>query len=139
QMTDDPPPASLATHHASLAAELAQARSFLGALVDLRWAGSPYEKADPHRRFACTLAAFRTLILAESLRQPVLLQIEDAHWLDDDSREVIRVLTRDVAAYPFAVLLASRYSDDGRPIRISVAEDVDLHVVDLRSEERRVG
>ena len=117
----------------SLVSELEQARSFLGALVDLRWPGSLYEKAEPHRRFERTLAAFRTLILAESLRQPVLLQIEDAHWLDDDSREVIRVLTRDAAAYPFAVLLASRYSDDGRPIRISVGEDVDLRAVDLHA------
>ncbi len=130
---DDTLPSSLVTRHSSLALDLEQTRSFLGALVDLRWAGSPYEKAEPHRRFERTLAAFRTLILAESLRQPVLLQIEDAHWLDDDSREVVRVLTRDAAAYPFAVLLASRYSDDGRPIRISVAEDVDLHAVDLHA------
>src|SRR5207244_12686593 len=127
------PPVLLVARHSLLVAELEQTRSFLVALVDLRWAGSPYEKADPHQRFERTLAAFRTLILAESLRQPVLLQIEDAHWLDDDSREVIRVLTRDVVAYPFAVLLASRYSDDGRPIRISVAEEVDLHAVDVQA------
>ena len=124
---------SLVTRHSSLIAELDQTRSFLGALIDLRWAGSSYEKAEPHQRFERTLAAFRTLILAESLRQPVLLQIEDAHWLDDDSREVIRVLARDAGAYPFAVLLASRYSDDGRPIRISVGEDVDTHTVDLHA------
>jgi predicted ATPase len=129
----DPPPAPLVTRHSSLVIELEQTRSFLGALVDLRWAGSPYEKAEPHRRFERTFAAFRTLILAESLRQPVLLQIEDAHWLDGDSRELLRVLTRDASAYPFAVLLASRYSDDGRPIRISVGEDVDTQAVELHA------
>ena len=119
--------------HAALAAELEQARSFLGALVDLRWAGSPYEKAAPRQRFERTLVAFRTLIWAESLRQPLVIQIEDAHWLDDNSREVLRVLTRDAGAYPFAVLLASRYSDDGLPIRIAVSEDVDIHTVDLHA------
>jgi predicted ATPase/class 3 adenylate cyclase len=122
---------SLATQHSALAAELEQARSFLGALVDLRWAGSPYEKAEPRQRFERTLAAFRTLVLAESLRQPVVIQIEDAHWLDDDSREVIRVLARAAGAYPFAVLLASRYSDDGHPILISVGEEIDTHSIDL--------
>ncbi len=63
----------------------------------------------------------------------MLLQIEDAHSLDDDSREVLRVLTRDAGAYPFAVLLASRYSDDGRPIRISMGTDVGLHAIDLHA------
>nr|MDQ2995911.1 AAA family ATPase [Chloroflexota bacterium] len=130
---DDTILSPLAARHSLLAAELDRIRSFLGALVDLRWAGSPYERAEPHQRFERTLVAFRTLILAESLRQPVLIQIEDAHWLDDDSRELLRVLMRDTAAYPFAVLLASRYSDDGLPIRISVGEDVNMQAVDLHA------
>jgi class 3 adenylate cyclase/tetratricopeptide (TPR) repeat protein len=121
------------TQRASLVVELGQMRSFLGALVDLRWAGSPYERAEPQQRFEHTLAAFRTLILAESLRQPVLLQIEDAHWLDDESRELLRVLMRDSAEYPFVVLLASRYSDDGLPIRIPVGEDIKIQTVDLHA------
>src|SRR5262249_50499921 len=113
--------------------ELERARSFLGALVELRWASSPYEKADPHRRFERTLAAFRTLVLAESLRRPVILQIEDAHWLDDDSRQLLRMLTRDAAAYPLAVLLASRYHDDGSPIIMPVDDDVGQQAVELRA------
>jgi predicted ATPase len=130
---DDTSFSSLVNRHSVLAVELEQARSFLGALVDLRWAGSSYEKAEPRQRFERSLAAFRTLILAESLRQPVVIQIEDAHWLDDDSRELIRVLARAAGTYPFAVLLASRYSDDGQPIRISVGEDVDTRMIDLHA------
>ncbi|HEU5099139.1 MAG TPA: AAA family ATPase, partial [Roseiflexaceae bacterium] len=121
------------THHSLLAADLERARSFLGALVDLRWAGSPYEKVEPYLRFERTLAAFRTLVLAESLRQPVILQIEDAHWLDEDSREAIRVLAQAAASFALAVLLASRYHDDGSPNIIPVGDDPGQRIVELRA------
>jgi len=133
QAETDTHSSSLVTDHSSLVADLERARSFLGALVDLRWAGSLYEKVEPFLRFERTLAAFRTLLLAESLWQPVILQIEDAHWLDDDSREVIRVLTHEAASYPFVVLLASRYHDDGSPNITPVDDDVGRQVVDLRA------
>ncbi|HET90441.1 MAG TPA: adenylate/guanylate cyclase domain-containing protein, partial [Chloroflexi bacterium] len=111
--------------------ELARTRSMLGALVDLRWEGSLYERLEPKLRFENTLAAFRTLIQAESLRQPVILHVEDAHWLDEDSCELLSVLTRGAGVYPFAVLLSGRYRDDGSRFAVAVEPDVPTHAIDL--------
>ena len=48
------------------------------------------------------------MLLAESRRRPVVLLVEDAEWLDDQSREFIERMTRSVAAYPLAIIFTSR-------------------------------
>jgi predicted ATPase len=88
--------------------ELKRVRSFLGSLVGLRWEGSLYEQLDPELRFENTLGALKTLFKAESTNGPVVIQLEDAHWLDQDSTEFLGHLTRNVAGFPFALLVTSR-------------------------------
>lgn len=103
----------------TLQAALAQARSFLGALVDLYWPDSPYEQLEPRLRLENILDALKTLIKVESLRRPVILHIEDAHWLDSDSQRALLHLQRETAAFPFALLLT------GRPVeRLAEVESV---------------
>jgi class 3 adenylate cyclase/tetratricopeptide (TPR) repeat protein len=123
--------AALVRDDPDLALELDAGRSFLGALVDLHWPRSPYERAEPHERRTGILASFGALLRAESLRQPVVLHVDDAHWLDDDSRALLGTLTGNGQAYPFAVLLASRYADDGAYPDFPVAPDTPTARVDL--------
>ena len=95
-----------------LADELEWVRTALGALLDLNWADSLYEKLDAEGRYNIILTAMITLIKAESLRQPVLLFIEDAQFLDDDSKAFLprlkRALTVGNVEYPVAILISSR-------------------------------
>ncbi len=97
---------------AELAAELSRSRSFLAALVDLHWAGSLYARLDPQLRLENMLDALKTLIKAESLVQPVILLLEDAHWLDDESRQFIIQLTRNVDGFPLALVITQRPGDE---------------------------
>lgn len=114
-----------------LAAELDRTRSFLGALVGLHWEGSLYEQLDAQLRFENTLSALATLIKAESLRQPVLLELEDAHWLDDVSRALLTNLSSALVGFPVVIVCAARPNDDGRPARLDIADDTPVCVVDL--------
>jgi class 3 adenylate cyclase len=91
-----------------LVAELDRTRSFLGALVDLRWADSLYERLEPQLRLANTLDALKALVKAESLRRPLILHVEDVHWLDPESQIFLQQLARNVDEYPFAMLLSAR-------------------------------
>ncbi|MBN2003198.1 MAG: tetratricopeptide repeat protein [Anaerolineae bacterium] len=116
-----------------LSHELERTRSILGALVDLYWPDSLYQQLEPELRFRNTLAAFKTLVQAESLRQPVVLHIEDAHWLDPDSQEMIKTLTRNVKDYPFALLVSGRYRDDGDAFRVQIDETVPQHALSLNT------
>lgn len=88
--------------------QLDRTRSMLGAQVDLFWPGSLYELLEPKLRFENTLQAIKALILAESLQQPVLLHLEDAHWLDADSLALLKVLVSNISGYPLAILFSMR-------------------------------
>ncbi len=96
------------TQHEALQAELWRTRSFLGALINLHWPDSLYEQVEPRFRFSNTLAALKTLIQAESLRQPLILHLEDAHWLDVDSQTFLANLTNNVEDYPFLLMVTAR-------------------------------
>lgn len=109
-----------ATADAGLRAELRRVRSFLGALVDLHWPDSLYEQVEPQLRFANTLTAVKILVKAESQRQPLILTIEDAHWLEPDSQALLAALTRNVAEFPFLIIATMRPEDE---MALPAAED----------------
>lgn len=97
----------------SLSRELDRTRSSLGALVDLHWPDSLYEQLDAQARRENTLSGLATLLLAESTRQPVVILLEDVHWLDDESRAFLKHLEHALdgessKAHPIAVLATSR-------------------------------
>ena len=106
------------TSEPALVQELDRTRSFLGALVDLHWPDSLYAQLDPKGRFENTLIGLTTLLQAESLRKPLLLILEDAHWLDEDSRQYLQRLALTVnavenAPYPIAIILTARPEQSG--------------------------
>jgi len=95
-----------------LAGELDRLRTVLGSLLDLYWPDSLYEQLDAEGRYNNTLNALIALIKAESMLQPIVLVVEDAHFLDDDSKEFLprlkRTLTAGASNYPVAILVSSR-------------------------------
>jgi class 3 adenylate cyclase/Tfp pilus assembly protein PilF len=99
--------------HSSLAEELDRTRSFLAALLDLRWPDSLYEQLDPQGRYENTLIALTSLLRGESLIQPLILFLEDVQWMDEDSLQffpqLLRALTSDESiSFPVAILANAR-------------------------------
>jgi class 3 adenylate cyclase len=121
-----------ATEDAELAGELDRTRSFLGALLGLRWPDSLYEELDPEGRHENTLIGLICLLQAESVRRPVILQLEDAQWLDVDSKGLLARLVRTLTAdrnreYPIALIVTARPSERG-PL---LGEDLAYQEIDL--------
>ncbi|MCA9927876.1 MAG: tetratricopeptide repeat protein [Anaerolineales bacterium] len=87
---------------------LARSRSFLGALINLFWPDSLYEQLDPKLRFANMQAALKTLLISLATTQPVILHLEDAHWLDKDSLNFLQQLMRNIEEIPFALIMTTR-------------------------------
>ena len=90
------------------ATELDRTRSALGALLDLHWANSFYEQLEPQLRYENTLIALKNFLLIRASLSPLLLLIEDAQWMDDDSLYFLQRLSRNVDTYPIVVLISSR-------------------------------
>jgi predicted ATPase/class 3 adenylate cyclase/Tfp pilus assembly protein PilF len=98
-----------------LAGELDRTRSFLGALVDLHWPDSLYEQLEPQGRYENTLRGLTALLCAESLQQPVVVHLEDAQWLDEDSKAFLAHLALALRGderktYPMALIVTARPS-----------------------------
>lgn len=102
-----------AIEDSQLVDELDRTRSFLGALLGLYWSDSLYEETEAQIRYENTLAGLAALLLAEANRQPVILLLEDAHWLDADSQMFISYLVSKLESegaipYPIAILATAR-------------------------------
>ena len=78
--------------------ELGRLRAVLGALVDLFWTDSLYEQLDAEARYNSTILALISLVKAESLRQPVILFVEDVQFIDEDSLNFLPRLKRSLIA-----------------------------------------
>lgn len=96
-----------------LVMELDRTASVLAALLGLFQAGSLYEQLDAKARYDNTLIALSALLQAESLRAPLILFLEDAQWMDEDTRTFLTYFVRALLAdpekqYPVAVIASKR-------------------------------
>ncbi len=87
----------------------AQRRALGGALA--------LEAAPPRDRFSVPVAVLGLLgLLAEE--QPLLVVVDDAHWLDDASRDAILFIARRLDTEGIGLLVAAR---DSEPVRLDAA------------------
>lgn len=103
-----------------LRADLWRTYSFLGALLNLYWEDSLYEQLDAKGRYENTFIALSVLMRCESLQKPLVLVIEDVHWLDEESLAFIPYLVRNLVVdeskhYPIAILATSRVEEERFP------------------------
>ncbi len=81
---------------------------FIRALLSLDPGDPEVVNMMPIQRRGYIEEALRALFIQASQRQPVVLVIEDLHWIDSHSEEVIRLLLESIAATPLFVLLTHR-------------------------------
>ena len=112
-------------------ADLLLYQSYLAGLVGLVISGSPYEVADEKLRIDNGIAALKAWARAESVRQPLVIHLEDAKWLDAISLRAVQQLTYNMDDVPLALLLTSRYNDDGTPFAIPNIYSVPVYALDL--------
>ncbi|PHN07437.1 adenylate/guanylate cyclase domain-containing protein [Flavilitoribacter nigricans] len=93
--------------------ELERTRTVLAALTGVHYTNSLWDLLDAKGRYQNTIAAVTNLFLAESLLQPLVVEIEDGHWLDDSSLELLQELMRKSINRPILIMITSRYRDEG--------------------------
>jgi class 3 adenylate cyclase/tetratricopeptide (TPR) repeat protein len=70
--------------------------------------GSAVSDQDPMLRKPRVFEAFRDVLLAAAAQQPVVLVIEDLHWIDPPSAELLSFVAESVPARKLLVLLTHR-------------------------------
>ncbi len=106
-----------ATPDPELAAELTRTSSVLAALINISVPNSLYESLDAKGRYDNTLIALSVLLRAESLQKPLVLFLEDTHWLDEDTGAFLSYFVRTLLAepekqYPIAIITTQRPEGD---------------------------
>ncbi len=103
-------------HHrneASLQQELQRTRSILAALIGLFFPDTLWEQLDARGRYENSIQAIVNLFCCEATLCPLIIQIEDAHEVDEHTFALLSELLRQAAHFPLLVLMTSRYADDG--------------------------
>jgi tetratricopeptide (TPR) repeat protein/class 3 adenylate cyclase len=112
--------------------ELERTESILAAQLGIAPLRSLWTQLDAQGRYQNTIAAIVNLLVAECMVQPTVLELEDIHWIDDDSLAVIRELVRRTTNLPLLIIATSRAEDDGtysRLISEKEREENDLSVL----------
>ena len=129
--------ASVPSSRTELRAELDRVHSFLAALVGIRIPGSLYEQLEPRLRFSNTLSALHTWLEAQCTLSPLILQVEDAHWMDNASNQALRQILHKSHDLPIAVLMTCRYMDDGAPFRLNLQGSVPQNEININHLSRQ--
>ncbi|TYB30588.1 MAG: AAA family ATPase, partial [Candidatus Mcinerneyibacterium aminivorans] len=96
-----------------LANEIKRTSSFLAALLNIHKKDSLYSNSRPESRYRNILFALENLIKIESLKKPVILQIEDAQWMDQDSQKAVKHILKNTKEYSVGIICESRFNQDG--------------------------
>lgn len=93
----------------ALQRELLEKRQpFIAALLGLNYRPELIATMEPTRRFENTVTGIKALIVRLCQDNGVILHLEDAHWLDGDSSEMLKQLFRNVQHLPLALVITSR-------------------------------
>jgi class 3 adenylate cyclase/predicted ATPase len=81
---------------------------YLLALLGLEEPLSPLRQMDPRIRRQRTLAALKQVFVRESLNQPLILILEDLHWIDAETQEFLDTLSEGIASSHILLLVNYR-------------------------------
>ena len=81
---------------------------YLCALLSGKTDGSPLQERAPEARRSQTFAALLSLFAAISRRAPLVLIVEDLHWIDQPSQAFLTLLVESLGAIPLLLLVTYR-------------------------------
>jgi tetratricopeptide (TPR) repeat protein/class 3 adenylate cyclase len=85
------------------------------------------DQLDSKSHYEYILFTIKVFFKALSLIQPTIFVLEDLHWLDDDSINIMRVITRGMDDCPLLFLISSRLLDDGSLPSLGLDPEVKQH------------
>jgi predicted ATPase len=93
--------------------ELKRTQSVIAALMGISYPESLWEQLDAKGRYDNTVVALQFFLKGLSYQQPIVLELEDAHWLDNDSIAFLGNFIAKIKNLPIVIIASFRYNDDG--------------------------
>ena len=111
--------------------ELKRTKSIIGGYLDIAWKKSLYNDLDSKNRYDNFIFAIKNLIKGISLLNPVVIEIDDTHWIDNDSKRFFMILTRNIENFPIALICPTRFDDNGNDFEIEVDKSIKKNKIKL--------
>jgi len=111
--------------------ELERTKTLFAAQIGIHYENSLYTLLEPKDRFENIVFAYKEFFKGLSLLKPLIIIIEDIHWLDDDSHKVFRTLCRSISDLPVMIIAAARFNDDGSKPILKTDQEIILHEIVL--------
>lgn len=93
--------------------ELKRTKSLIAAQIGIFKKGSLYEKLNSKNRQENTVIGLTNFFKALSQKKPIILFLEDSHWIDENSVELLQEVTKEANGFPIHILASSRFNDYG--------------------------
>jgi class 3 adenylate cyclase/predicted ATPase len=87
---------------------LEESLPFVFTLLSPAGLDDPIAEMDPQQRRRRTLDAAKRILVRESIRQPLIIMLEDLHWLDGESEAFLNMLADSIAMTPILLLVNYR-------------------------------
>lgn len=116
-----------------LKSELVRLQSVFAAFLSIETEGSLYSKLDPPGRYDNSIQAILEFMKALCSLKTTVLVIDDLHAIDEDSRYVMKKMTKALANFPFMMVLASRFYDDSSIPLIENEGNIPKHIILLQN------
>lgn len=115
--------------------ELLRTKPVLAALLGLPKQDTLWEQLDARGRYQNTIAAITNLLLVLSVTKALVVELEDIHWMDEDSKLLTRDLLGKMSNYPILLLGTARPYDDGSLPVLALPEKIEQYGLPVLAEE----
>ncbi len=113
--------------------ELNKNKIFIKAILGLDTKNTIYEELDPKLRFENTLYHIKNLLKGLSLIKPLIIELEDIHWIDEDSKRFFGFLSTNSDEYPYIIIATSRYNDDRSKPKLKINSNLKENEIELKN------
>lgn len=118
--------------------ELIRTKSIIAAQIGIFYPNSLWEQLNAKGRYENTLSTFENIFKAESLIRPLVIELEDGHWFDDDSKAFLKNFARTIGDYPIFLLVTSRYNDNGSKPKLLDEETLTRFQIPTQEEDLNI-
>ena len=112
----------------ALLAELDRTEPMLHALLGIAQNDSLFYRLEAKSRYENTILALRALFTALARIKPMLIVVEDFHWIESASAETLSLLSRSPSSLPVLMILSCRPGDDGSIPSLGLSSESFIHI-----------
>lgn len=132
-LLDDIRPHVVQSRNEEILHELERTKSFIGSLVGIYWPGSLYDKIEPNYRFSNTMQAIEAFFIGISYIQPILITLEDLHWIDTDTLKFFEKFIGKMGERHIGIIAASRYINKRNKPALHQSDAIPVLELELQS------